>query len=356
MSGGKSTGVDGVLFIAFSVLVGLVVHVIWSDSKFLKKYFPLPYTVVIFVIGLAWGYCTPKYKDGYSLDTALYDLVGIDPHLFLQLFIPPLLFESGWAMNIHMFKKVSFSCIWLAGLGVVGAMLLTAMLCYYVYPDSWSWNTCLVFGAMAAATDPVAVAAVLKELGAPETLATVIEGERSQDSCIHTAPDSLKSCVLCSLLNDGSSFVFFSLFLKSAGSTQDAGDITKTLFQMYRIYLYIFQTYLQLPEPAGCAHLCCDRAIGGAAFGAVMGVASALCLKLNYHRNNHFFVVIFTLVMPYITFWVAENPLGLSGVLAVVIMALVTNRQGKIYVRRKHELHEFWENIAFVCNTIVTQP
>ena len=174
-----ATGVDGVLFIAFSVLVGLFVQVIWSEVKFLKVYVPLPYTVVIFIIGLAWGYCSPKYENGHSLDQAMTTLVGIDPHLFLQLFIPPLLFESGWAMNIHMFKKCTWACLWLASVGVVISMMVTAMLCYYVYPDNWSWNTSLIFGAMAAATDPVAVAAVLKELGAPETLATVIEGERS---------------------------------------------------------------------------------------------------------------------------------------------------------------------------------
>merc|ERR1712166_1073455 len=112
-----ATGVDGVLFIAFSVLAGLFVQVIWEEVKFLKKYVPLPYTVVIFIIGLAWGYCSPKYENGYSLDTAMTTLVGIDPHLFLQLFIPPLLFESGWAMNIHMFKKCTWPCLWLASVG-----------------------------------------------------------------------------------------------------------------------------------------------------------------------------------------------------------------------------------------------
>jgi len=301
-----ATGVDGVLFIAFSVLAGLFVQVIWEEVKFLKKYVPLPYTVVIFIIGLAWGYCSPKYENGYSLDTAMSSLVGIDPHLFLQLFIPPLLFESGWAMNIHMFKKCTWPCLWLASVGVVISMMVTALLCYYVYPDNWDWNTSLIFGAMAAATDPVAVAAVLKELGAPETLATVIEGE--------------------SLLNDGSSFVFFSIFVKRAHEYQSAGDVAETLAQM---------------------------ALGGAAFGALMGIAASICLRLNYHRNNLFFEIMLTLTLPYLTFWVAENPFKVSGVLGVVIMALVMNHEAAMYVRHKHELHQFWEHIAFICNTVV---
>ena len=37
--------------------------------------------------------------------------------------------------------------------------------------------------------------------------------------------------------------------------------------------------------------------------------------------------------MPYITYWVAENPCGASGVLATVIMAMVTNRYGHFFIR-----------------------
>jgi NhaP-type Na+/H+ or K+/H+ antiporter len=94
-------------------------------------------------------------------------------------------------------------------------------------------------------------------------------------------------------------------------------------------------------------------ALGGAAFGFVMGVAGSLCLRLNYHRHSYFTVAMLTVVMPYLTFWVAENPLELSGVLATVVMSITMNKWGKLYVRHKHELHEFWELLAFIANTIV---
>ena len=86
-----------------------------------------------------------------------------------------------------------------------------------------------------------------------------------------------------------------------------------------------------------------------------MGIAASLCLQLNYHRNNLFFEIMLTLTLPYLTFWVAENPFEVSGVLGVVIMALVMNHEATMYVRHKHELHEFWEHIAFICNTVVRQ-
>lgn len=36
--------------------------------------------------------------------------------------------------------------------------------------DNWNWDKALMFGAMMSATDPVAVVALLKELGVSERL------------------------------------------------------------------------------------------------------------------------------------------------------------------------------------------
>jgi NhaP-type Na+/H+ or K+/H+ antiporter len=72
---------------------------------------------------------------------------------------------------------------------------LTAVVMYYIlgYNDKdgkdFSFETALMFGSIISATDPVAVVALLKELGASRRLATLIEGE--------------------SLLNDGTAMVLF---------------------------------------------------------------------------------------------------------------------------------------------------
>ena len=72
---------------------------------------------------------------------------------------------------------------------------------------------CLLLGSILSATDPVAVVAVLKTLGAPKKLASLIEGE--------------------SLLNDGSAFVLFLIFKDmAAGETQTFGDIVLTFSQL----------------------------------------------------------------------------------------------------------------------------
>ena len=45
------------------------------------------------------------------------------------------------------------------------------------FPYEWSWKTSLLLGGLLSATDPVAVVALLKELGAGKKLSTIIEGE-----------------------------------------------------------------------------------------------------------------------------------------------------------------------------------
>jgi NhaP-type Na+/H+ or K+/H+ antiporter len=76
------------------------------------------------------------------------------------------------------------------------AIGLTAVVMYYVLgyneEHKFTFVSCLMFGSIISATDPVAVVALLKELGASKRLSTIIEGE--------------------SLFNDGTAFVLFLLF------------------------------------------------------------------------------------------------------------------------------------------------
>eukprot|EP00658_Telonema_sp_P-2_P062379 TRINITY_DN5103_c0_g2_i5.p1 TRINITY_DN5103_c0_g2~~TRINITY_DN5103_c0_g2_i5.p1 ORF type:complete len:720 (+),score=185.09 TRINITY_DN5103_c0_g2_i5:277-2436(+) len=260
----------------------------------------------MFVIGLGWGYCTRKYHGGAALDDSLDHVITIDPHLVLTIFIPALLMESGLALNVHVFKKVMMQCLWLAGPGVLISIALSTLMAKYVFPDGWNWNESLLFGAIVSATDPVAVGALLKELGAPESLATIIEGE--------------------SLFNDGTAFVLFLLFLKNAEHAQSWHEMGTTLIR---------------------------SSLGGAAFGVVMGLATVLVLRYNHRRSDSFVELMLTLFMPYLTFWVAENPLELSGVLAVVCMAVTINRHGNFFIRYHHALHAFWHQLAWIANTLV---
>ena len=47
---------------------------------------------------------------------------------------------------------------------------LTALVAYLIFPYGWSFDLCMTFGSILAATDPVAVAVLLNKLGAPARL------------------------------------------------------------------------------------------------------------------------------------------------------------------------------------------
>merc|ERR1719199_188429 len=88
-------------------------------------------------------------------------------------------------------RRVAKQCIYLASVGVVINGMLTALFLWAYLPYNWSFLLSLTVGSILCATDPVAVVALLKELGAPPTLTVQIQGE--------------------SLLNDGTAIVLFQL-------------------------------------------------------------------------------------------------------------------------------------------------
>ena len=49
---------------------------------------------------------------------------------------------------------------------------------WQIFYSTWTWDLCLLLGVVTSATDPVAVVALLRELGAKVSLSTTIEGDR----------------------------------------------------------------------------------------------------------------------------------------------------------------------------------
>merc|ERR1719199_987955 len=92
-------------------------------------------------------------------------------------------------IDTQVARSVVFQCLYLAGPGVIFcSFIVAAFLMGYL---QWSWLLSLTTSSILCATDPVAVVALLKELGASPTLTVQIQGE--------------------SLLNDGTAIVLFLL-------------------------------------------------------------------------------------------------------------------------------------------------
>ncbi|KAI9075725.1 hypothetical protein K1719_042341 [Acacia pycnantha] len=122
----------------------------------------------------------------------------IDPGLLLAVFLPPLLFEGSFSMEFHQSKWCIAQMILLAGPGVLLSTFCLGSVLKLTFPYNWSWKASLLLGRLLSATDPVAVVALLKELGASKKLTTIIEGE--------------------SMMNDGVAMVVYTLFYRMAKS------------------------------------------------------------------------------------------------------------------------------------------
>ncbi|HEY9615318.1 MAG TPA: cation:proton antiporter, partial [Microcoleaceae cyanobacterium] len=119
------------------------------------------------------------------------------PELILWIFLPPLLFEAAWNLNWQDLKRdlTAISLYVTLGVGITIAGITLSLTTW----ASISLPIALLIGACLAATDPVSVSALLRELGAPPRLKALVEGE--------------------SMFNDGTAVVAFSLVLGIAMGT-----------------------------------------------------------------------------------------------------------------------------------------
>ena len=303
----------------FFIIIALIIGA--ATRHFLRKS-PLPFTATLLIFGLIMGIMVRLgwlnvFEMGNVtinlkfLDDAITWAGHIDPHLILFVFLPTLIFEAAFAMDFHTFKKTVINASIMAIPGIIIAMVLTAALMIGVKNlglglDSWGWPVALMFGAVASATDPVAVVALLKDLGASKKLGTLIEGE--------------------SMLNDGTAIVLFMVFL--AGITGQASD-SSPIMEFFKV------------------------AVGGILVGLIIGSLAISWLRKVF--NDALVEISVVIAAAYLTFYLAEHFLHVSGVLGLVTLGLSMASIGKTRISPEveHFLHEFWELFAFIANTLI---
>ncbi|MFO7842504.1 MAG: cation:proton antiporter, partial [Bacteroidales bacterium] len=160
-SSDHSSDMSPLFFLIIALIIGA------GTRHFLKKS-PLPYTVSLLVIGLLLGAFA---RLGYFGEWNLYlfhlntDFLGkavgwaghIDPHLILYVFLPTLIFEAAFAMDVHTFKKSFTNAFILAVPGIIVALLLTALIVMTIQflgigMSEWTWLIALLFGTVISAT------------------------------------------------------------------------------------------------------------------------------------------------------------------------------------------------------------
>jgi len=250
----------------------------------------IPYTVALVVVGLL---LTAQSNVRFELT----------PELILALFVPPLVFEAAFHLKLTELRQNLATILVLAVPGVILTTIIVAGM--LTVGTSLSLPVALVFGALIAATDPVAVVALFRLLGVPKRLSVLVEGE--------------------SLLNDGTALVLFNLMLAVALTGK----------------FNLFSSLVEFVQVAA----------GGIVVGLVLGWAIS---RLIARIDDYLIEITLTTVLAYGTYLVAEQ-LHFSGVLAVVAAGLITGSLGPqgMSPTTRIVLYNFWEYITFLVNSLV---
>jgi CPA1 family monovalent cation:H+ antiporter len=269
---------------------------------FIARLSKLPITLCVLIMGMICSAIVPL--SGFDTGIRAENFQT----LILYALIPILVFEAALSLNFKILKPLLATVIFASTVGIIVSTLIAATILYYAigHAVGFPWIAALIAGLVISATDPVAVVAQLKDANAPKKLATLIEGE--------------------SLFNDASAIVLFGILLAMAisgkVSTISAGSImlVKVLF-------------------------------GGIIVGVIFAALGTLLVRLiNFHPYSKLLV---SLTIAYGSFFVAEHLFHVSGVIAVLVAALMSKKAFSKHQEIEKELHHTWESMSFIANLIV---
>ena len=146
------SGVEGVVILLITATVVAVV----------ARWVKIQFTLALLLFGLALG-ASPIPAPVLSSDVVLL------------LFLPPLLFEAAFVLDPKLLWNYRWAIAALAVLGVVLATAVSGAVVHFTL--EFPWLIALLFGAMVASTDPVAVLSTFRSLGANKGLTFILEGE-----------------------------------------------------------------------------------------------------------------------------------------------------------------------------------
>jgi CPA1 family monovalent cation:H+ antiporter len=274
-------------FLLFLILLGGVATVLRLVDRTTPT---VPYPVLLAAGGIVVG-LIPGLR-----------LPPIGPELILLVFVPGLVFEAALTLDLPELWRRIVPVSLLASAGVCITVVAIGALAHYGL--GFSWAAGFLLGAIVAATDPIAVVTLLRELKAPAGLTAILEGE--------------------SLFNDGTGVAVFAAvlgtILSGHPSIADAG------------LRFVFVTVV----------------------GAVIGVAvGSLGVLLVRRVADAELEIMVTLLVAY-GGYLGADVVHASGIVAVVSAGIVVAR----YARRSGRLHGtqllgFWSLVAFVLNAIL---
>lgn len=270
-------------------------------SAVVMKKIRFPYTIGLVVVGILCGLLAHYFPPLESISS-----VELSPEMILYIILPTLIFSAAIDIDISMLRKNLIPILILA---VFTLLISTAIISGITWFIPISLGGALVFGALISATDPVAVIALFKEIGAPKRLMTLVDGE--------------------SIFNDATAIVLFTIILGMfTGSHGASPDILGGVLKFIVVLA------------------------GGVGLGALIGWAGSFVLRIG--KDDLLLQITVSLIMAYVSFIVADK-IHLSGVMSTLGAGLVFRIRTEKVIRRSNieTMEHFWDYFAFVANSFV---
>ncbi|SIR24345.1 sodium/proton antiporter, CPA1 family [Haladaptatus litoreus] len=264
---------------------------------FVAKIGRFPYTIALLLAGL-----------GVSILNLDIDIV-LSHDLILLVLLPPLLFEGAATTDLGRFRENIVPVLALAVPGLILSVVILGWVGSYAF--DYPLLLALLLAAMVLPTDPVSVLALFEELGAPERLSVLVEGE--------------------SLLNDGVGVVIFSTLFVLVNESE---SISPTVIADAGVEIVV-------------------ASLGGLLVGLAAGY---LIYRIMVNLDEHMTEIVLTLILAYGSFLLAEHYLHVSGVIATVAAGLFIGNRGAEYAmspQTKISVFNTWETAAFLVNTLI---
>lgn len=231
--------------------------------------------------------------------------------LLLDGMLSFLLFAGAFTVDFNILKKHRWEIGVLASLSTIASTLIVGYLTYWLLPFlhlHLDLIYCLLFGALISPTDPIAVLATFKEVGAPKSLEVQVAGE--------------------SLFNDGVAIVMFTTVYQLAfghGSSFALGSVA-TLFL--------------------------KQAVGGIFFGVLIAWIASQMIQRAKGRKM---AILLSLALVTGGYQLALA-LDISGALAMVVAGIYLGHQARqgLFGDNTYEIMDiFWELIDEIFNAIL---
>lgn len=277
-----------VVLLVVATIVGIISHKV-----------RLPYTVLLMLVGIGLSFI------------GMVPNIDLTEDLLLGVFLPALLFEAAIHFPFNELKKYAPTIATLAAPGVILTALATAAVLLievstFKLEVGMTFMHYLLFGTIIAATDPIAVIALFKQLGVKRKLAIILEGE--------------------SLFNDGTAIVMYTVVLTALTSGKFSAQEGAMLFV--------------------------TEAVFGIVIGAICGAFANFTMPF---AKDPLISIAITTVAAYGTFILADS-LHASGVLATATAGLILGdmgRRGGVEPSSRMAVVSFWRYMSFFVSTIV---